>query len=105
MAALTRRSFELVGQLGARVTRGLRPSSICWGTLSAKDLLPRRVRWDLMTKGARFETVCHNELFSWNTVFRSGVPVAFIDWDTAAPGPRAWDQGNGEDPVLSSFNL
>lgn len=22
----------------------------------------------------------------WNTVFRSGVPVAFIDWDTAAPG-------------------
>jgi thiamine kinase-like enzyme len=37
--------------------------------------------------------VCHNELFPWNTVFRSGVPVAFIDWDTAAPGPRAWDLG------------
>jgi hypothetical protein len=40
-----------------------------------------------------FETGCHNELFPWNTVFRSGVPVAFIDWDTAAPGPRAWDLG------------
>ncbi|MGH2628709.1 MAG: phosphotransferase [Anaerolineales bacterium] len=39
------------------------------------------------------ETVCHNELFLWNTVFRDGVPVAFIDWDTAAPGPRAWDLG------------
>jgi aminoglycoside phosphotransferase (APT) family kinase protein len=39
------------------------------------------------------ETVCHNELFPWNTVFRSGVPVAFIDWDTATPGPRAWDLG------------
>lgn len=39
------------------------------------------------------ETVCHNELFPWNTVFRSGVPVAFIDWDTAAPGPRVWDLG------------
>jgi aminoglycoside phosphotransferase (APT) family kinase protein len=39
------------------------------------------------------QTVCHNELFPWNTVFRSGVPVAFIDWDTAAPGPRAWDLG------------
>lgn len=39
------------------------------------------------------ETVCHNELFPQNTVFRSGVPVAFIDWDTAAPGPRAWDLG------------
>jgi aminoglycoside phosphotransferase (APT) family kinase protein len=40
------------------------------------------------------ETVCHNELFAQNTVFRSGVPVAFIDWDTAAPGPRAWDLGS-----------
>jgi hypothetical protein len=39
------------------------------------------------------ETVCHNELYSWNTVFRADVPVAFIDWDTAAPGPRAWDLG------------
>lgn len=39
------------------------------------------------------ETVCHNELFPWNTVFRSGLPAAFIDWDTAAPGPRAWDLG------------
>jgi hypothetical protein len=39
------------------------------------------------------ETICHNEVFPWNTVFRSGVPVAFIDWDTAAPGPRAWDLG------------
>jgi len=39
------------------------------------------------------ETICHNEVFPWNTVFREGVPVAFIDWDTAAPGPRAWDIG------------
>ena len=38
------------------------------------------------------ETVCHNEVFPWNTVFRE-MPVAFIDWDTAAPGPRAWDLG------------
>ncbi|MBB5378094.1 hypothetical protein HNQ07_003595 [Deinococcus metalli] len=39
------------------------------------------------------ETICHNEVFPWNTVFRDGVPVAFIDWDTAAPGPRACDLG------------
>jgi len=39
------------------------------------------------------ETLCHNEAFPQNTVFRSGVPVAFIDWDTAAPGPRSWDLG------------
>ncbi len=34
-----------------------------------------------------------HELFLSNTVFRAGVPVAFIDWDTAAPGPRARDLG------------
>jgi thiamine kinase-like enzyme len=39
------------------------------------------------------ETVCHNDLTTWNTVFRAGLPVAFIDWDTAAPGPRAFDLG------------
>ena len=39
------------------------------------------------------ETICHNELFPSNTVFRSGVPVALIDWDTATPGPRAWELG------------
>jgi hypothetical protein len=39
------------------------------------------------------ETVCHNEPFQWNTLFQDGVPVALIDWDTAAPGPRSWDLG------------
>jgi hypothetical protein len=41
------------------------------------------------------ETVCHNKLYPWNTVFRSGVPVAFIDcgclrfWSTCARSPLA----------------
>jgi hypothetical protein len=39
------------------------------------------------------ETICHNEVFPSNTVFRDGVPVALIDWDTATPGPRAWELG------------
>lgn len=39
------------------------------------------------------ETICHNEVFPSNTLFRDGMPVAFIDFDTAAPAPRAWDIG------------
>jgi Ser/Thr protein kinase RdoA (MazF antagonist) len=41
------------------------------------------------------EVVCHNDLSPKNTVYRdlgSGLrPVAFIDWDLAAPGPRIHD--------------
>lgn len=37
------------------------------------------------------EVVCHNDVAHYNTVFRAGRPVALIDWDFAAPGPRAWD--------------
>jgi hypothetical protein len=35
--------------------------------------------------------ICHNEIGPYNTVYRSGRPIAFIDWDFAAPGPREWD--------------
>ncbi len=37
------------------------------------------------------EVVCNNDL-SWpNLIFRAGKPVALIDWDLAAPGPRVHD--------------
>ena len=35
--------------------------------------------------------ICHNDVAHHTTVFQAGRPVAFIDWDFAAPGPRAWD--------------
>ena len=31
------------------------------------------------------EIVSHGDLGPWNTVYRDGVPVAFIDWDSAGP--------------------
>ena len=41
------------------------------------------------------EVVCHNDLSPKNTVYRDGGaglrPVAFIDWDIAAPGARIHD--------------
>lgn len=41
------------------------------------------------------EVVCHNDLSPRNTVYRDAggqlLPVAFIDWDIAAPGARIHD--------------
>ena len=37
------------------------------------------------------DVICHNDLGPWNTVFDGKRPVAFIDWDFAAPAPRVWD--------------
>jgi hypothetical protein len=48
--------------------------------------------WQVPTRHP-VETVCHNDVSPGNVVLRDGVPVALIDWEAAAPGPRAWDLG------------
>lgn len=37
------------------------------------------------------QVICHNDVLGHNVVLRHGRPVAFIDWELAAPGPRLTD--------------
>lgn len=37
------------------------------------------------------EVICHGDPGPGNTVFREDVAYAFIDWELASPGRRAWD--------------
>lgn len=45
----------------------------------------------LILKGYEEEIICHNDAALYNIVFKDEVPIAFIDFDLAAPGPRIWD--------------
>ncbi|STO07568.1 phosphotransferase [Exiguobacterium aurantiacum] len=38
-----------------------------------------------------FEVICHNDFAVYNTIFYDEKVAGVIDFDLAAPGPRAWD--------------
>ena len=53
---------------------------------------PQDARWQALPNAlAGDEVICHNDVLGQNVVFRGGVPAALIDWELAAPGPRAVD--------------
>lgn len=53
---------------------------------------PADAQWnDEFADPASGPIICHNDVDQWNVVFRSGSPVALIDWDFAAPGRPVWD--------------
>jgi aminoglycoside phosphotransferase (APT) family kinase protein len=68
---------ELVRRYHDAVESFVPPPGACWQSLEGAP--------------PEYEVICHNDLSPWNTVYRDEVPVAFVDWDLAAPGTRLWD--------------
>lgn len=53
---------------------------------------PTDAAWQLVYPDAgRHEVICHNDLAPYNTLYAEALPVAFVDFDLAGPGPGAWD--------------
>jgi hypothetical protein len=53
---------------------------------------PKDARWQTLPNAvADGQVICHNDVLGQNVVFRGGVPVALIDWELAARGPRSVD--------------
>ena len=51
---------------------------------------PAAARWQLAVHEPA-EVICHNDLGPYNFVFRGRELHGVIDFETASPGPRAWD--------------
>lgn len=47
--------------------------------------------WPVLLEG---EIVCHGDIGRHNTVYRDGIPVAFIDWDSIRPNHPLIEFGN-----------
>lgn len=54
---------------------------------------PPDAAWQTMPGAVRDrdEVICHNDVLRGNVLFLGARPVALVDWELAAPGPRAVD--------------
>jgi aminoglycoside phosphotransferase (APT) family kinase protein len=79
------RGDEVVATVGALLRR--------MHDAQARFVPPRDARWQALPRAVRGsdEVICHNDALGSNTIFRDGVPVALVDWELAAPGPRVVD--------------
>jgi Phosphotransferase enzyme family len=51
---------------------------------------PDDAAWSVAIPGTA-EVICHGDIGPYNTIYVQEEAVAFIDFESAAPGPRAWD--------------
>jgi hypothetical protein len=51
---------------------------------------PDDANWLVQIPGTA-EVICHGDIGPYNTIYVNNQAVAFIDFETAAPGPRIWD--------------
>jgi hypothetical protein len=55
-------------------------------------VVPSDAAWQFTIGAPRAgDVICHNDIAPWNIVFDGTQPLGLIDWDFAAPAPRAWD--------------
>ena len=60
--------------------------------LTAEYTPPAKAIWQFTYPDTqKHEVICHNDFAPYNIVFVNSHPKAIIDFDTAGPGPRAWD--------------
>ena len=58
----------------------------------ADFVAPADAAWQFTVGAPRAgDVICHNDIAPWNIVFEGERQLALIDWDFAAPAPRAWD--------------
>lgn len=76
---------RLLRELHAAARSFVPPPDACW----------KQYDWPMMLPG---EIVCHGDVGRHNTVYRDGLPVAFIDWEAIRPnepviefGSAAWN--------------